>query len=248
MKRAKITLILIFLVPIFIFGQGTLVKDINPLPATSEPKRLTQAGTIMYFTSSTIGYGSELWRSDGTEAGTVIVKDIYPGSGSGFPHDLLSFNNNLYFVAIDENGIDKLWKSDGTDSGTQLVFDGDLIVSPSPYFTPVNDDLYFVGSIANSGFELLKYTSLTTGTGKEDLSDRGMLIYPNPTTGPITIKYNMEGAPATFCLLDLIGKKIIEMEMTPDLFQINLKGINPGIYIYQVKAGNSVLSGKIVLK
>ena len=74
------------------------------------------------------------------------------------------------------------------------------------------------------------------------------MAYPNPTSGPITIKYNIEGAPATFYLIDLTGKKIIEKEMTSDLFQVNLKGIDSGLYIYQVKAGNSVLSGKIILK
>jgi hypothetical protein len=73
------------------------------------------------------------------------------------------------------------------------------------------------------------------------------MVYPNPTTGPITIKY-IEGPPATFCLLDLNDRKIFEKEMTPGLFQINLKGINPGIYLYQVKAGNSAHSGKLVLK
>ena len=28
--------------------------------------------------------GSELWKSDGTEAGTVNVKEIFPGSGFSF--------------------------------------------------------------------------------------------------------------------------------------------------------------------
>ena len=33
-------------------------------------------------------HGIELWKSDGTDAGTVLVKDIEPGSGGSYPGKL----------------------------------------------------------------------------------------------------------------------------------------------------------------
>ena len=51
----------------------------------------------------TASHGAELWRSNGTAAGTVLVKDIRPGSGGSSPSNLTNVNGVLYFVAY--NGV-----------------------------------------------------------------------------------------------------------------------------------------------
>lgn len=60
-----------------------LVKDINPVisPQASFPADLTDVDGTLYFTASTVATGRELWRSDGTEAGTVLVEDLRPRIG-----------------------------------------------------------------------------------------------------------------------------------------------------------------------
>ena len=65
----------------------------------------------------------ELWKSDGTAAGTVMVKDINPGSGNSAPLSLTNVNGKLYFAANDGADGDELWKSDGTAAGTLMVKD-----------------------------------------------------------------------------------------------------------------------------
>ncbi len=78
-------------------------------------------GTL-YFQASEGSIGAELWRSDGTSAGTVLVRDISPGDGA-FPRHLTNVNGMLYFRADDGNSGTELWRSDGTLAGTVLVRD-----------------------------------------------------------------------------------------------------------------------------
>src|SRR5262249_39719521 len=54
-------------------------------------------------------HGRELWRSDGTAAGTVLVKDINPGSGSSNPEGLTLSGGHLFFTADDGVHGVELW-------------------------------------------------------------------------------------------------------------------------------------------
>ena len=67
--------------------------------------------------------GSELWKSDGTAAGTMIVKDINPGAGHSVPSNLSVMGDYVYFSADDGTVGTELWRSDGTAAGTELVKD-----------------------------------------------------------------------------------------------------------------------------
>ncbi len=60
-----------------------LVKDINPGPASSTPFRFFVLNGELQFTADDGVAGFELWKTDGTPAGTVLLKDISPGAGSG---------------------------------------------------------------------------------------------------------------------------------------------------------------------
>lgn len=88
----------------------------------------------VYFTCNTNQYGTELWVTDGTPAGTQIVKDIYHDywngvtalqAGVGYPDapDLREFNGEIYFSANDSAHGTELWHSNGTASGTQMLID-----------------------------------------------------------------------------------------------------------------------------
>nr|WP_322679092.1 hypothetical protein [Nostoc sp. DedQUE03] len=63
-----------------------------------------------------------MWKSDGTEAGTVRVKDINGRSNSS-PNNLINVNGTLYFNAYNGKGGYELWKSDGTEAGTGRLKD-----------------------------------------------------------------------------------------------------------------------------
>ena len=91
---------------------------------SSSPVGITAVGSRFFFSARGDGPADrELWRSDGTAAGTVLVKDISPVPGGSSPSDLLDASGTLFFIADDGSTGRELWKSDGTETGTVLVKD-----------------------------------------------------------------------------------------------------------------------------
>ncbi|MGK6343514.1 T9SS type A sorting domain-containing protein [Chryseobacterium sp. DT-3] len=67
-------------------------------------------------------HGKEIWKSDGTLAGTVMLKDIAPNAGGSISGDfnILLLNNKFYFIA--NQGTEyALYESNGTEAGTVSV-------------------------------------------------------------------------------------------------------------------------------
>ena len=92
-----------------------MVRDINTKPsnAGSLPGNLITLNGIAYFSAYDGANGSELWRSDGTGAGTWLVKDIRPGSTASNPGPFAIAGGVIVFPATDYRGRN-IWRSDGT--------------------------------------------------------------------------------------------------------------------------------------
>src|SRR5207253_2828532 len=98
--------------------------------------------------------GNELWKTDGTAAGTVLVEDIltYPPNDS-FPAHLTNVDGTLFFTANNDPSTNgrELWKSDGSAAGTLMVKDiraGSSDSNPS-YLINVNGTLFFKATDGN---------------------------------------------------------------------------------------------------
>ncbi|HNU13255.1 MAG TPA: hypothetical protein PKI55_02275, partial [Chitinophagaceae bacterium] len=147
----------------------SLVKDINPGISgivTSGSATLVEMNGFLYFAATTTANGNELWKTDGTSAGTVMVKDINPGTTGTTLANLVVINNVLYFSATTSASGSELWKSDGTDAGTVLVKDintGSASSTPQN-FVNVNGTLFFTAITAANGRELWKSDGTTAGT------------------------------------------------------------------------------------
>jgi ELWxxDGT repeat protein len=117
-------------------------------------------GGITYFAATDAAHGLELWRSDGTAAGTYLVRDVNPGAlGSGV-NQLVVMNGVLYFTA--QNGATRgLWRSDGTEAGTWQVTS---LASGVSWPTVVDGVLYFQSNVYNGGIELWRTDGTLEGT------------------------------------------------------------------------------------
>ncbi len=113
-----------------------------------------------YGSARDIDYGNELWKTDGTDNGTVLITDIVRGEddygrgrGSGITN-LTVAGSKLFFTAFNSTSIDddieydrSLWVTDGTSTGTHMIKDDDA--APSTYrdrfsnMTAMDGNLYF---------------------------------------------------------------------------------------------------------
>src|SRR5437016_4557014 len=119
----------------------TMLTDFG-LPKSSSPSQFVDVNGTLFFVAGVDRYGpvrgGELWRSDGTTAGTFRIKN-------GRSWYLINVNGALFFVMDDETHGDELWKSDGTEPGTVLVKD----INPGPRgsepssLVDVNGTLFF---------------------------------------------------------------------------------------------------------
>lgn len=76
---------------------------------------------VVYFQAKDEAHGEEVWRTDGTTAGTKLLKDINPGESGSFAFPIKKAGDFLFFPANSGNDVFRLWRTDGTESGTKPV-------------------------------------------------------------------------------------------------------------------------------
>ena len=102
MQRGYLLCIAILATTVSIAQSPALLKDIYNFQnngSITGAANYTQVGTTVFFTAIDGINGFELWKTDGTAAGTVMVKDINPGQPGLQPANLINENGVLYFAA-----------------------------------------------------------------------------------------------------------------------------------------------------
>ncbi|MBM7118478.1 hypothetical protein I3V78_33550 [Archangium primigenium] len=104
-------------------GTAYQVKAIQPpgdyLPRLApRPTSLVGLGSTLFFSIDSDGAIGGLWKSDGTEAGTVQVQTTRGGVW-----EVLPVGGRLFFNGADAASGRELWVTDGTAAGTRLVKD-----------------------------------------------------------------------------------------------------------------------------
>jgi ELWxxDGT repeat protein len=119
---------------------ASLVDDIAPGPASSDPRDLTAMNGKLYFTAWSPRHGRQLWKTNGRAAGTVMLTHVAGPAGAD-PQDLTVADGVLVFSARDPGHGRQLWKSDGTAAGTTLA--GDIV--PGRAGSDPRDITYAIG-------------------------------------------------------------------------------------------------------
>jgi ELWxxDGT repeat protein len=143
-----------------------------PGASGSYPQGFTPFGGAVYFNATDTAHGQELFRTDGTAAGTGLFDDLNPGSTGSDPSGFAASATQMMFSATDYGaaGLEP-WRTDGTVAGTYRVADvhpGKLGSSPNQ-FTPAGSVFYFVANDGTHGTEV--WTSDGTAAGTSLVAD-----------------------------------------------------------------------------
>lgn len=161
-----ICLAFLALVSLLSAGLPQIVKDLYPGTTGSNPTFLIEMGGVLYFRAADGVNGDELWKTDGTSAGTILVKDIYSGSQGSDLSGIIAANNTLYFRALDSPNGGELRKSDGTSAGTVLVknIGPGFIGGGAEFLTEMGGIIYFRAYQETTGTELWRSDGTADGT------------------------------------------------------------------------------------
>ena len=133
-----------------------VLKNIAPgstsgLPSTNLSDDYTAVAEfdgLVYFRANDGISGTEVWRTDGTAANTLLFADLRPGSGNSDPGSFFVANDRLYFQARGPTAYG-LFVTDGTLAGTTQLSNSEVgqpigVIGNTVYF-------YRSGHMTNNG-------------------------------------------------------------------------------------------------
>ncbi len=96
----------------------------------------------------------------------------------------------------------------------------------------------------------ITYCTFSCSTGiKEDIANSDINLYPNPNNGVFTINFKNPDAKKIIEIYNVLGIKVYSANLGTEKTEIDLNTENKGIYFYQLKSENEIIStGKIIIE
>jgi ELWxxDGT repeat protein len=151
----KKILFLALLLPLFANAQISVVKNFPIAPGVKNLMRYNNQ--MIFFLNTYNDQFVEMWKTDGTTAGTVLVKDGIFGIRQDQSNPVVS-GGLLYF----SDNVSNLWRTDGTTAGTFQLTSGLAYVYDKVDF---NGIMIFIGR-DDDGNELWRSDGTVAGTYK----------------------------------------------------------------------------------
>ncbi|HEY4058204.1 MAG TPA: ELWxxDGT repeat protein, partial [Kofleriaceae bacterium] len=147
----------------------SLTADIQP-GATASINRFSASMFVhqgfTYFAADDGVHGLELWRSNGTAAGTTLVADIVPGSVGSSPRPTASLGTKLLFAATDATHGREPFVTTGTAATTAMIADVNpgAAGSNANTFAAAGSVAYFTADDGTHGTEMWRTDGTAAGT------------------------------------------------------------------------------------
>lgn len=235
---------------------GTVVVKDN-LGIGHNFKYLNSCGNFLYFSLGDYGVAdNELWRTDGTINGTIKIADNPNNIFLFALKDYTCIDNHLIY--LQEIDAKEIWVTDGNLNNTYNlnvnVLNGNdfsTYEGISKIGNYVNGKLFLVGGTESSGSEI--YVTdfenlLSSNEFSNDLTKTVTRVFPNPTTGNLSISSNDFSIIRGIYLYDFSGKLISKEKCNSSLIKLNISNLSSGIYLAKIETDKSIETKKIIKK
>jgi hypothetical protein len=158
------------------------------------------------------------------------------------------------------HGLDDLWLVKLTSFGIiqwQHAMGG-TGVDAARTLLPTADGGFLLGGTTSSNdgdvtgnhgyFDIWLIKSAPEGIGINELSGRDRVLHPNPTTGPVYLKWTRGRIPSTVQLIDADGRILKRVDVNQDTLQLDLDLLASGIYYVNMRFTDGTQVTNLVVK
>ncbi|MCP4551195.1 MAG: T9SS type A sorting domain-containing protein, partial [Bacteroidetes bacterium] len=92
-------------------------------------------------------------------------------------------------------------------------------------------------------------TEYVSGVGINELSQLGISIYPNPSSGIFTINFSKNGTYAKIRVINLIGEVLSTVELdNRNTYKLDLSSLAKGVYILQIEVDQQIIDTQLIIQ
>lgn len=210
--------------------KGQTYTSIRGNIAETEYNAITEIGGYTYIVVSP----EKLYKAPaGTSNWTVV-------DASEYPTNIFS-SHGLIFLS-DANGV---YLSKDQGDSWEVIHDGLTWQEYKMNFSMIaNDTLYATGSTVSKIYKF-PVADIVTGMHRSK-KETEMSAFPNPVENYLTIPSGHSGRKIS--IIDNAGNTVKVFTIGSEEFQLDLSGLAPGFYVYEVSSQNSSARGKIIKK
>ena len=225
---------------------GTFKININDKWA--KPEYFTPYKGELYFKADYLGFIFTVYKTDGTQAGTVEAIDSDPlGGGLSFGGDYMTvYDDSLFFNACRTELGCELWASAGNTGSTRLI----ELVPGSDGGNPIDmtateRHLFFIYNSPDYGNELFVLNRTIVSTKNVQVTP--ISISPNPFSGQFQINLPKASFGDQYLLkvVDVLGRTVY-FDKNYSAEPLKLDHVKPGTYYLQLSDEERTYSAKII--
>jgi hypothetical protein len=205
-------------------------------------------GDVFFFKVDSLG-ALQWQRAYGNEYSQFLVDFVDSGDNTLTMltgHQIWDASDRYYLSKLDSAGMnDCVLQAVGVSSEESFVFSTvDVVLNE---FAPpmLSQPLYANDSLAYDP-EVVDTCLFEMGFADVDRENE-LLVYPNPTSGPTTVRLPADLPGASLAIIDLFGKRTINTVLSRPETLVDLSTLSGGVYLYQVVSQSGrTLSGKLI--
>ena len=217
-------------------GQANIYSDLTSTPSS---------GATSYSVSSTDSLGSESLKSSGHQ--TMFLEVVFDNTGGHFlrwsPYSGTTVDNYIVYSRI----LNGQWQAMGSVAANVFEFPaGAIPTQETSYLAGAACPVPCVSGPPTGNDPLSNIVDFQpAGIGQNTVS--GVSIYPNPADDRLFIELGDErDANCKAEILSPDGKRLLKFSVSDKRMDVDVSGLNPGLYILVITNKDQVMTGKFI--